>query len=311
MRVMFFGTSEFAVPSLEQLVGRGHAVVLCVTRPDRPQGRGRECLPSPVKQAALRLGLPLAQPDRLAAGPLASLRPEVGVVASYGQLIGPEALGVPAHGMLGVHPSLLPKYRGAAPVAWALLNGDAQTGVTIFRLDERLDGGPMLLRKAAAVAPDDTTQTLTGRLARLGAEALIEALAMLEHGQARGEPQREPEATPAPKVTKAQAVMDWRASAAALERLVRAMIPWPVAATTWRGIPLKVWKAAVHAAPDGAAAGSVVAVTARGIAVAAGDGALELQEVQLPGKRRMPASEFLAGHRITVGEKLGDHRLQT
>jgi len=305
MRVIFFGTSEFAVPSLERLAAQGHAVVMCVTQPDRPQGRGLVREPSPVKRAALRLKLPLAQPERLEAGPLASRHSDVGVVAAYGQLIRKEALGLPAHGMLGVHPSLLPKYRGAAPVAWTLLNGDAETGVTIFRLNERLDAGEILLRRAVPVAPDDTTQLLTERLAQLGAEALIETLALLERGQARGEPQREPEASLAPKLTKAQAAMDWHASAAVLDRLVRAMIPWPVAVTSWRGTPVKIWKAALSTAPSRASAGSIVAVTERGIVVAAGEGALEIHEVQLPGKRRMPVKQFLAGHPVTVGEKLG------
>lgn len=313
---MFFGTAEFAVPSLERVAAARHEVVLCVTQPDRPQGRGLDRQPSPVKQAAARLGLPLAQPERLEAAPLEALRPEIGVVAAYGQLIPGELLTLAPHGMLGLHPSLLPRYRGAAPVAWALLNGETTTGVTIFRLNERLDAGEIVLQETVAIEPHEDAHALTGRLAQRGAEALVSALELVANGRARFEPQDESQATFAHKLTKTQGRIDWRASAATLERLVRATIPWPGAFTEWRGSPLKVWRAVAGpptnvgggagAAPERPAVpGTVVRVTDDTLEVATGQGALGLMEVQPAGGRRMRVREFLAGHRPTVGEQLG------
>ena len=303
---MFCGTAAFAVPSLERLLDAGHTIVQCVTQPDRPQGRGLSREPSPVKQAALRLGLPLAQPERLSAAPVEGLDPDVGVAAAYGQLIRRDVLALAPHGVLGVHPSLLPKYRGAAPVAWALLNGETATGVTIFRLNERLDAGDILLQRRVAVEPREDAQALTSRLAQAGAQAMVEALEALARGQARFEPQDEAQASLAPKLTKAQGRIDWRAPAEAIERLVRATVPWPGASTLWQDAPMKVWRVAVGAdALQGASPGTVVGVAQGAVSVATGRGALELLEVQPAGRRRMRIAEFLAGHRMTVGEQLG------
>lgn len=307
MRVIFFGTAAFAVPSLERLAERSHTVVLCVTQPDRPQGRGLAPAPAPVKRAARRLGIPLAQPERLEAGILKGVQAEIGVVAAYGQLIRRDALSLPALGMVGIHPSLLPKYRGAAPVAWALLNGDRTTGITIFRLNERLDAGGIILQQAVPIQPQEDAGTLAARLARLGAAALLQALDAIAEGRAVTRPQDESQASEAPKLTKAQGRIDWTASAEAIERLVRATVPWPGATTTWSGTPLKIWRAAVGGIrPGEAAAGCVVRVDAAGIAVATGDGTVLIQEVQLSGKRRTRAQDFLAGHPMHVGDKLGD-----
>lgn len=303
---MLFGTAAFAVPALEQLVAGRHTVVRCVTQPDRPQGRGLLREPSPVKQAALRLGLPLEQPERPEAALFEGLRPDIGVVAAYGQLIRRDLLALPPHGMLGVHPSLLPKYRGAAPVAWALLHGETATGVTIFRLNERLDAGDLVLQRRVAIEPHEDAQALTGRLAQAGAQALVEALAAIAEGRARFEPQDESQASLAPKLTKAQGRIDWEAPADAIERLVRATVPWPGASTTWRGTPLKVWRAAVGAEePRQAMPGTVVRAGPGGVGVATGRGTLDLLEVQPADRRRMGIAEFLAGHRLTVGEQLG------
>ena len=303
---MLFGTAAFAVPALEQLVAGRHTVVLCVTQPDRPQGRGLLREPSPVKQAALRLGLPLEQPERPEAARFEGLRPDIGVVAAYGQLIRRDLLALPPHGMLGVHPSLLPKYRGAAPVAWALLHGETATGVTIFRLNERLDAGDFVLQRRVAIEPREDAQALTGRLAQAGAPALVAALAALAEGRARFEPQDESQASLAPKLTKAQGRIDWGAPADAIERLVRATIPWPGASTTWRDIPLKVWRAAVGAEePRQAPPGTVVRSGQGVVGVATGRGTLELLEVQPADRRRMGVAEFLAGHPVEVGERFG------
>ena len=304
MRVIFFGTSAFAVPSLVRLLERRHEIVACVTRPDRPRGRGLMPGPSPVKEAAVRLRLPLAQPQRPDAGALASLRPDAGVVIAYGQLIGKDLLGLPTHGMMGVHPSLLPKYRGAAPVAWTLLNGETATGVTIFRLNERLDAGDILLQERVPIQPGESADALAGRLSRLGADALVTAMDRLSEGRARLIPQDDAQASTAPKLTKAQGRIDWRQPAEAIERLVRAMGPWPGAVASWHGETLKVLSARVDAPPAHQhAAGTVTGAGASGIVVATGQGTLVITELQPPGRRRMRAQEFLAGHPLTVGER--------
>ena len=309
MRIIFFGTAEFAVPSLEALAGAasGQTVVMCVTQPDRPQGRGLGVESSPVKQAAARLGLPLMQPARLASSLFASLQSEVGVVAAYGQLIPRELLTLPAQGMLGVHPSLLPKYRGAAPVAWAILNGETATGVTIFRLNERLDAGAMLFQQTVPIQADEDAQALTNRLARLGAEALLQTLTLMASGQARDQAQDESRASLAPKFTKAQGEIDWRKPAEFIDRLVRSTMPWPGASTTWRGHALKIVSVGVGGpqANQTAAPGTAIDVSADALAVATGEGTLLIREVQPAGKRRMSAREFLAGHRIEKGERFG------
>lgn len=309
MHVIFFGTAAFAVPSLEQLVTHGHTVEMCVTQPDRPRGRGLRSEPSPVKRAALRLGVPLSQPAELKARGCGAVHPDVGVVVAYGELIPRELLSLPAHGMLGVHPSLLPAYRGAAPVAWALLHGETTTGVTIFRLNERLDAGEIVLQQRVPILPREDAEALTGRLASLGAERLLEALEAIATSRATFTPQEDTQATFAPKLTKADGRIDWVKSAEVIERLVRATIPWPGATTTWAGKPLKILRASVGTpSPSGlgrgAAAGRVVLVDAEGITVAAGRGTVVINEVQLSGKRRMSAQEFLAGHPLGVGDKL-------
>jgi methionyl-tRNA formyltransferase len=308
MRVIFFGTADFAVPSLEQLVAHGHTIVMCATQPDRPQGRGLIREPSPVKQAALRLGLPLSQPERLHVNLFESLRPEVGVAVAYGQLIKEDLLKVPTRGMLGVHPSLLPKYRGAAPVAWALLNGEVMTGVTIFRLNERLDAGDIIWQQALAIEPNEDAQALSGRLAQLGAQSLLRALESIGAGRTNFTRQDESQASFAPKLTKSQGRIDWRAPAEVIERLVRATTPWPGAATDWHGGSLRVWRVSVgnaSAASCEASPGTVVQVAPDALTVATGQGTLAMREVQPAGRRRMSVQEFLAGHPVHVGERLG------
>ncbi len=305
MRVIFFGTSAFAVPSLEQVVQRGHAVVACVTQPDRPQGRGLVVEPSPVKRAAERLGLPLLQPERLDAAAFQPLQPDAGIVIAYGKLIPPWLLALPRHGMLGVHPSLLPKYRGAAPVAWALLNGERTTGVTIFRLNARLDAGELFAQRTVEIAQDEDAERLTERLARLGAEVLAQVLDDVAAGRGQATPQDDAQATVAPKLTKAQGWMMWDQPAAVLERVVRATVPWPGAATEWRGQPLKIWKAVAQDGISGAAPGTVIRAAADGVDIAAGAGVLRLLEMQPAGRRRMPVKEFLAGYSLQAGDRLG------
>lgn len=308
MRILFFGTASFAVPSLERLAASGHVLEACVTQPDRAAGRGLRPEAPPVKLAALRLGLPLLQPERASAALCGARRVDAGVVAAYGQLIPSDLLALPTHGLLGLHPSLLPKYRGAAPVAWALLKGETETGVTIFRLNERLDAGAIVGQRRVAIAPQEDAAALTARLAEIGAEELLGALARIEEGRERASPQDESEATLAPKFNKAQGTIEWQWPAEDIVRLVRAMVPWPGASTSWRGRTLKVWQAS--AAPLAStframAPGSVAHAGDERLLIAAGKDAVQLDAVQLAGRKRMRAREFLVGHRIEVGERLG------
>ncbi len=313
MRVIFFGTSEFAVDSLEALVARRHRLDLCVTQPDRPQGRGLEVVFSPVKQAAQRLGVPLLQPERLHAALFASLRFDVGVVVAYGKLLRQEVLSLPRHGMLGVHPSLLPKYRGAAPIAWSLLNGETATGVTIFRLSEALDAGDILSQQMVTIEPGENAEMLGRRLARVGAEALIGALDDLDAGRANFTPQDETRASFAPKLTKATGRIDWNSPAAVIERLVRGTIPWPGAGSRLGEQELRIWKVAFG---DGAEVqaetlpGTVVRVGSNSLTVATGQGTIEIQELQPAGRRRMSVRDYVAGHPVRVGERFAGERQQ-
>jgi len=313
MRILFFGTSAFAVPSLERLVASGREVVRCVTQPDRPQGRGLKPQPSPVKHAAARLGVPVEEPERLEPWlPHArELQPDLGVVIAYGRLIPKGLLTLPRHAILGVHPSLLPKYRGASPVVWAMLQGERTTGVTIFRLNERLDAGEILLQRQVEVEPRETAVQLSERLAAIGAETLVEAVARLEQGTARFEPQDDRVATAAPKLAKTDGRIDWAAPAASIDRLVRAAAPWPGAYTAWRGRSVKVVEAEAEtsrphdAGPNAARPGQVLSVEKDGLVVAAGDGRVVIRRVQLAGRRPMGVREFTAGHHVEVGERLG------
>lgn len=309
MRVLFFGTSAFAVPSLERTAAR-HTVVACVTQPDRPQGRGLVPEASPVKRAALALGVPLLQPERLQIGLFDGLQPDVGILASYGELLRQDLLQLPKQGIFGVHPSLLPKYRGAAPIAWAILNGETTTGVTIFRMNERLDAGPWLAQDTVPIDANETTEHLTERLARHGAETLLRSLELLEQGNAVFHAQNDAAASFAPKLTKAQGRIDWQRPADSITRLVRATIPWPGATTSWQGNGLKLWHARVDDAAtssrhDPASAGRVIDVRPESIVVATGRGNVEITELQPAGRRRMRVREFLSGHVMKAGDRFG------
>lgn len=266
-------------------------------------------LPSPVKAAATRLGLPVEEPEDLGArlADMQSRHPDLGVVIAYGRLIPASSLRTPRHGMLGVHPSLLPNYRGASPMVWAVLNGESETGVTIFRLNERLDAGDILLQRTAAIEPRETAEHLSERLAQLGAGLLVDAIQQLERGTAVFKPQDERQASDAPKLTKAQGRIDWQHDAAAIDRRIRAMKPWPGAHTDWRGESVKIWTAEVGAqpVPAGAPPGEIVAVSPEGLVVATGQGTLVIHEWQLAGRRHMTMQDFLAGHALKPGERLG------
>ena len=312
MVVVFAGTAEFAVPSLEALAGGPHRVAAVYTRPDRPAGRGRRAAASPVKTAAAALGLPVEQPESLrgeaARERLAGYRPDLVVVAAFGLILPPDVLAAPPAGCLNVHASLLPRWRGAAPVQHALLAGDAGTGAAIMRMDEGIDTGDVLLTRACAIRPDDTGGTLTRRLARLGAAALEAAMSGLEQGRLEAHPQDDSAATSAPRIRKSDALVDWSRGARSLERMVRAFDPWPVAFTSAGGEPLRLLRAeaAADASPPLPAPGTVTAAGPGGIEVQTGAGRLRVLRLQRPGKRPMNAADFLNGRSLLPGQRLGD-----
>ena len=305
MRLAFLGTPAFAVPTLERLLARGHAVAAVITQPDRPKGRGQTLAPPPVKEAALRLGLPVYQPERIkrpeAVEYLRNLAPEAMVVVGYGQIIPQSILDIPPLGLLNVHASLLPKYRGAGPIQWAVVNGETVTGVTIMRIEAGLDTGPMLLKAETAIGADENAIELGERLSAMGADLLVEALDAI--ARIVPEPQDSAQSTYAPMLKKEDGRIDWRRTAREIHNQVRGMQPWPGAYSTFRGAALHVWRARpVEAA--GGAPGTLASV--KPLRVACGSGALELVEVQMEGRKRMPAADFANGHRLVENEMLGE-----
>lgn len=309
LKIVFAGTPEFALPALDALLASPHHVVAVYTQPDRPAGRGRKLTPSPVKVRALEHGVPVMQPRSLKPAQvqdeLAAFTPDVMVVVAYGLLLPATVLAIPRHGCLNIHASLLPRWRGAAPIQRAILAGDRETGVTIMQMDAGLDTGAMLVTVNCPIGVDDTSQTLHDRLAKLGAGALLSTLEQLQTGHLQPRPQTDQGVTYASKIEKAEAQMDWRQTAAELARRVQAFNPWPVAQTDLDGKVLRIWRAHALAEHSEAAPGTVMRAGRDGIAVATGDGVLLLTEVQLPGRKPMPAAAFVNAHDPT-GAVLGD-----
>lgn len=302
LSIVFAGTPEFSVPALEALVASRHRVVAVYTQPDRPAGRGQQLTMSAVKQSALRHELTVEQPATLrdagAVEHLRSYQPDVMIVVAYGLILPASVLSVPAMGCINIHASLLPRWRGAAPIHRAVLAGDAQTGVTIMQMDAGLDTGPMLLERTTDIARTDTTGSLHDRLAGMGAEAVLEALDGLIDGSIVPRPQPADGATYAAKIRKEEAVIDWRKSAIELERQVRAFNPWPIAQTSFNQQQLRIWEARAVADRVDAGPGIVVKADSDGIRVATGDGVLVLSRVQLAGRKAVSAAEFVNSQRI-------------
>ncbi len=305
MRIVYMGTPDFAVAPLRALHAAGHEIALVVSQPDRPKGRGKKLQPTPVKEAAQKLGLPVFQPEKIKKDPellerMRALAPDLAVVAAYGKILPKEILEAPRLGCVNIHGSLLPKYRGSAPVQRAILNGDPVTGITLMHMAEAMDAGDMIA-KAETETAGKTAGELMDELSRLGAALLIETLPAIEAGTAPRVPQDESAVTLAPMIEKAEGHLDFSRGAAALECQIRAFQPWPGAFADYEGETMKIHSAQVLAEGCGAAPGTVLAASPAGIRVATGDGILLVTGIQAPGKKAMPVSEFLKGHAVAAG----------
>ncbi len=312
MKIIFAGTPTFAATALDALIHAGHEIVMVLTQPDRPAGRGMQMTASAVKQLAQQRHLPLSQPSSLKSDEtqiqLQSLNADVMVVAAYGLILPQKILDIPRFGCLNIHASLLPRWRGAAPIQRAILAGDHETGITIMQMDAGLDTGDMLLKHEIAIAPDDTTQSLHDKLSVAGGQSIVEALRLLQQCKLKPIPQDEKQANYAAKVTKSEAEIDWHQTAQQISRVVRAFNPSPGAYAYFRDNLLKIWQAS--AILDGTGKpGEIVALGADGIVVACGTGSLRIERVQKSGGKRITAADFLAGNHLVVGEFLAcaDH----
>jgi methionyl-tRNA formyltransferase len=310
-QIIFFGTPSFAIPVLRGLLTGPDEVIAVVTQPDREKGRGRggsrgrEIIPSPVKGLALQQGLRILQPEKVRESIfeeiLRRLRPDLFVVAAYGQILPKSVLDIPRYGSVNVHASLLPKYRGAAPIAWAILKGEETTGVTTMMMDEGMDTGDILLQKSIPIEEDETSETLHEKLAALGSQLLLETVERMKAGDLRTIPQDHSKATDAPLLKKTDGRIDWRKEAIEINRQVRAFNPWPGAFTQWQGRFLKIYKGEIREGVSIGKAGTVLWVGSDFIEVGTGKNSFFIREVQIEGKKRMSVQDFLSGHPISVG----------
>ncbi len=304
MRILFMGTPDFAVASLKRLVEDGHEICGVITQPDKPKNRGHKMQPTPVKEYALTQNLDVYQPmkarDGEAMGIVERLNPELIVVGAYGKILGEDLLNYPKYGSINVHSSLLPAYRGAAPINWAILDGLTETGVTIMYMAKELDAGDIILQKSTAIGEDEDALALTTRLAELGAEALSESVTALANGTATRTPQEHEKHTYASMLSREMSPIDWNRSARAINCQVRGLIPWPCAATELAGTKFKVYRTAIGGNTD-KVPGTILSAGKRGIEVACGDGkSLLITELQAEGGKRMAASAYLLGHPIEI-----------
>jgi len=316
IRMIVLGTGDFALPTFEHLVETGCCVVALVTQPDRPQGRKQELVPSLIKQSATARGIPTLQPEDVNAPAsldrLREFQPDLLVTAAYGQILSAELLSITRMGGINLHGSILPSYRGAAPVARAIQNGETETGVTVIRMTARIDAGGIVATAGTTIGPDETAGELEARLARIGAPLVAQAVAALAAGPVAVLPQDKSKVTRAPKLRKEDGLIDWSRPAPAIHNLVRAMQPWPVAHTTWRprspapGDPLRVIVHKTEGTFGQGAPGEVLEATGDRLVVAGGEGAVALRAIQLPGKRILTAAEFLRGHKVQPGDRIGE-----
>jgi methionyl-tRNA formyltransferase len=316
VRLVMLGTGDFALPTFEHLVDTRHAVIALVTQPDRPQGRKQELIPSRIKQSAIARGVPVYQPENVNAAEsvdrLRDLNPDLLVTAAYGQILSADLLSIPRLGGINLHGSVLPAYRGAAPVARAIQNGEAESGVTVIRMTPKIDAGGILSIARTPIGPDETAGELEDRLAVLGAPFVADAIAALANGQVELLPQDRTKVTKAPKLRKDDGFIDWTKPAQAVHNLVRAMQPWPAAQTTWRprqsatAAPARLIVLKTALADGNGSPGQVLESDLGRLIVAAGEGAVELVQVQVPGKKPVSARDFLHGYRLSPGDRIGD-----
>ena len=308
MRIVFMGTPEFAVPSLEALLISADQVVGIVTQPDRPKGRGQQLSLSPVKVIAQREGLPLLQPTKMKdpgfMAELSGWKPDVIAVAAFGRILPPAILSLPPRGCINVHGSLLPKYRGAGPIQWALINGETETGITTMLMDEGMDTGAMLLQASMAINPDDTAGSLSARLAEIGGRLLVDTLARLKACTLAPRPQDHSQATLAPLLKKEDGAINWAMSALSIANRIRGLTPWPGAFTFLNADRWTIWRAAAISEATALPPGQITALRKDAIHVATGQGVLAIHELQPANSRRMPAAQYLAGHPLQVGMQL-------
>lgn len=305
MRVIFMGTPDFAVGTLQEIIKAGHEVVLVVTQPDKPKGRGNAMQFPPVKECAIAHEIPIFQPKKIREEEniayLREFQPDIIVVAAFGQILPKSILDMPKFGCINVHASLLPKYRGAAPIQWAVINGDEVTGVTIMRMDAGLDTGDMIAKKEIVIAKDETGGSLFDKLAQIGAQLCVETMENIQAGKVEYTPQNHEEATHVSMIHKELGLIDWKKSATELEHLIRGLNPWPSAFTKLDGKTFKIWKANVISKDTQEKPGCIVSVTKNSMEVQTGDGVLSLLEVQLEGKKRMAIDAFLRGYFVSEG----------
>ena len=309
MKIVFMGTPKLAAGVLEALWEAGHEIRAVVTQPDKPKGRSKALQMSPVKEFALEKGIEVFQPVRIrkpeAVEKLKEFDAEVFVVAAFGQILSQEILDMPQYGCINVHASLLPAYRGSAPIQWCIINGEEKTGVTIMQMDAGIDTGDMLLKRSVAILPSDTAESLSDKLEKAGGEAIVEALALLEKGELRGTPQNEAESSYVPMIEKSMGRIDFSRTAEEIDRLIRGLYPWPSAFTSYKGKTLKIWEAVPVSEEGEGQPGSIERVEKEAVYVNTGKGILKVTQLQLEGKKRMQVKEFLLGCRMEKGETLG------
>ncbi|KAA5806084.1 methionyl-tRNA formyltransferase [Thermoanaerobacterium thermosaccharolyticum] len=308
MNIVFMGTPEFAVPSLEKLIESGHNVMLVITQPDKPKGRGKKISYSPVKECAIKNNIEVFQPPKLKNNKeifdkLSQLNPDLIVVAAYGKILPEEILQIPRYGCINVHASLLPKYRGAAPINWAIINGEKETGITIMYMEKGLDTGDILLQMSIPILEEDNSETIHDKLAVLGGNALIDAINKMVDGTLMPVKQDDSKATYAPILEKSMGLIDWQKDAVEIKNLVRGLRPWPVAYTYYKGNMLKIWAAEVYSYEGKEKPGTVI-YAGNTLVVKCGKDALKILEIQSEGTRRMTVEEYLRGHIIGKGEQL-------
>ena len=308
MKIVYMGTPDFSVPPLEKMIEAGHDIVAVVTQPDKPKGRSDKLVPSPVKECALKHGIQILQPKKIrepeVVEELKNLGADIFVVAAFGQILSQEVLDIPKFGCVNIHASLLPKYRGAAPIQMCILNGDTTTGVTIMQMNAGMDTGDILIAKEIQIDDEDTAGTLFDKLMYLGADLIVEALPKIENGELIPVPQDEDKSTKCGKINKEMGHINWKMSSGKIQNVVRAMSPWPSAFTGLNGKMLKLWKVKAWREKAKGEPGTIGEVNKDSILINTGDGMLEVFELQLEGKKRMQVKDFLLGYPLKVGDIL-------